>query len=98
MAKPKKKVIEGNINFSLSLNDKKNEYKVSNVLTAFRALKLEPEEIKTRALFELTKDGRTYRKILYVSQFRRFLSSDLHQRLLAKFFGKALQLAPNLYE
>lgn len=96
--KLKKEEVIKDISFVLNMNNSKREVLTDNILTSFRDVQVEPEHVKTRVLFELTRNDKTYRKIMYLAAFRKFLADDLHKRLLAKFFGRALQLAPNFYE
>lgn len=86
------------ISIKFNVNETTSVTMTDNILKSFREFNQEITDIKTRALFEVSKGEKTYRKVMYVAQFRKFLNDDLHKRLLAKFFGKALNLAPTFYE
>lgn len=88
MAKDKKDAQDITISLHLAGQDK--QIKTDNVLKSLRELNVDPKLIKSRATFEVTYNGKTYRKILPIMQTKRLLSSDLVRKITAKIINSSL--------
>lgn len=85
-----KETKEKPITLAIKVDGQDKEIKTDNILESLRSLDIEPTKIKSRATFEVTNNGETYRKILTIIQLKRLLANDVYKQILAKQFNGAV--------
>ena len=78
------------ISISLKVAGQDQTIQTDNVLKSLRELNTDPKLIKSRAVFEVTYKGDTYRRIFNIIQLKRLLSSDIVKIMTAKNFNLSL--------
>lgn len=86
------------ISLSLKLDGQDQSFSTDNVLKTLRELKVDPLRIKTRPIIETTYEGKTFRKVFNLIQFKRLLVNDVLRQITAKQINMATGIKCESYE
>jgi hypothetical protein len=85
------------ITFNLKLDGQDQTFNTDNVLKSLRALVVDPLKIKTRPIIEVTYEGKTFRKVFHVIQFKRLLVNETLKQITAKQLNMATGIKVDNY-
>lgn len=83
------------ITIELKLAGQDKTIKTDNILSSLREMDIDITKVKSRAVFEITHAGETYRKVMTIIQFKRLVASDIIKQIIAKQFTQAVGLTFN---
>lgn len=96
-----KKVVtekEKPISISIKLNDSVQEIQTDNILQSLRELNIESMKVKTVSIFTITRENKTFHRILRIPLMRMLLANDVRRQIFAKTVNTALGISVTNYD